>query len=122
MPALREGRGWPCWWFFELEGLKVGEERGFKIGFQVFRPLSEAGELQDVGVTNEIGEGLLWFLFPCSFDDGLLVGGETGALIKQGADLTTELSHGPVCLEAFIFIEGPLPGIIDGDEFDQLAP
>ena len=26
MPALREGRGWPCWWFFELEGLKVGEQ------------------------------------------------------------------------------------------------
>ena len=26
MPALREGRGWPCWWFFKLEGLKVGEQ------------------------------------------------------------------------------------------------
>ncbi len=25
MPALREGRGWPCWWFFKLEGLTVGE-------------------------------------------------------------------------------------------------
>ncbi len=26
MPELREGRGWPCWWFFKLEGLTVGEE------------------------------------------------------------------------------------------------
>ena len=26
MPALREGRGWPCWWFFKVEGLKVGEQ------------------------------------------------------------------------------------------------
>lgn len=26
MPALREGRGWPCWWFFKLDGLTVGEE------------------------------------------------------------------------------------------------
>lgn len=26
MPALREGRGWPCWWSFKLEGLTVGEE------------------------------------------------------------------------------------------------
>lgn len=26
MPALREGCGWPCWWFFKLEGLKVGEQ------------------------------------------------------------------------------------------------
>lgn len=25
MPALREGRGWPCWWFFKLDGLAVGE-------------------------------------------------------------------------------------------------
>lgn len=26
MPALREGRGWPCWWSFKLDGLTVGEE------------------------------------------------------------------------------------------------
>ena len=26
MPALREGRGWPCWWFFKLEGLTAGED------------------------------------------------------------------------------------------------
>ena len=26
MPELREGRGWPCWWFFKLDGLTVGEE------------------------------------------------------------------------------------------------
>lgn len=26
MPALREGRGWPCWWFFKLDGLTPGEE------------------------------------------------------------------------------------------------
>ncbi|MCB1279568.1 M14-type cytosolic carboxypeptidase [Prosthecobacter sp.] len=25
MPALREGRGWPCWWFFTLDGLTAGE-------------------------------------------------------------------------------------------------
>ena len=25
MPALREGRGWPCWWFFKIDGLTVGE-------------------------------------------------------------------------------------------------
>jgi hypothetical protein len=26
MPALREDRGWPCWWFFKLDGLTAGEE------------------------------------------------------------------------------------------------
>lgn len=25
MPALREGRGWPCWWSFKLEGLTIGQ-------------------------------------------------------------------------------------------------
>ncbi len=25
MPALHEGRGWPCWWSFKLEGLTAGE-------------------------------------------------------------------------------------------------
>lgn len=25
MPALREGRGWPCWWYFKLDGLTVGQ-------------------------------------------------------------------------------------------------
>jgi len=26
MPALHEGRGWPCWWSLKIEGLKVGDE------------------------------------------------------------------------------------------------
>lgn len=26
MPALREGRGWPCWWFLRLEGTTAGQE------------------------------------------------------------------------------------------------
>ena len=25
MPALHEGRGWPCWWYFKVDGLKPGE-------------------------------------------------------------------------------------------------
>ena len=26
MPELREGRGWPCWWLFKVDGLTPGEE------------------------------------------------------------------------------------------------
>lgn len=25
MPKLHEGRGWPCWWYFQVDGLKPGE-------------------------------------------------------------------------------------------------
>lgn len=25
MPELHEGRGWPCWWYFRLDGLTAGE-------------------------------------------------------------------------------------------------
>ncbi len=25
MPALREGRGWPCWWYLQLDGVEVGK-------------------------------------------------------------------------------------------------
>lgn len=25
MPKLHEGRGWPCWWYFRLDGLTLGE-------------------------------------------------------------------------------------------------
>lgn len=25
MPALREGRGWPCWWFLRLDGAEPGQ-------------------------------------------------------------------------------------------------
>jgi len=32
-------------------------------------------------------------------DDGLLVGGEGGALVKEGADLALELADGPVAFE-----------------------
>lgn len=34
MPALHEGRGWPCWWFFKLDGLTVGEELTLEVQAQ----------------------------------------------------------------------------------------
>ena len=40
MPALREGRGWPCWWFFKLEGLTVGEEFTLEVQAQT-RPFRD---------------------------------------------------------------------------------
>ncbi len=40
MPALREGRGWPCWWFLRLEGTTVGQEITLEVQGQTkpFRP------------------------------------------------------------------------------------
>ena len=39
MPALREGRGWPCWWSMRLEGLKAGTELTLEVQAQT-RPYS----------------------------------------------------------------------------------
>lgn len=40
MPALREGRGWPCWWFLRLEGTTAGQEITLEVQGQTkpFRP------------------------------------------------------------------------------------
>lgn len=40
MPALHEGRGWPCWWSLRLEGLTVGQTVTLEVQAQTraFRP------------------------------------------------------------------------------------
>jgi len=40
MPALHEGRGWPCWWFLRLEGTTAGQEITLEVQGQTkpFRP------------------------------------------------------------------------------------
>ncbi|MEQ1749302.1 MAG: M14-type cytosolic carboxypeptidase [Prosthecobacter sp.] len=40
MPELHEGRGWPCWWFFKLEGLTAGEEFTLEVQAQT-KPFRE---------------------------------------------------------------------------------
>lgn len=40
MPALHEGRGWPCWWSLRLEGVNAGQEITLEVQAQTkeFRP------------------------------------------------------------------------------------
>ena len=40
MPALREGRGWPCWWSMKLEGLEPGTNLTLEVQAQT-RPYHE---------------------------------------------------------------------------------
>lgn len=44
MPALHEGRGWPCWWFFKLDGLTVGDEFTLEVQAQT-KPFREKNVL-----------------------------------------------------------------------------
>ncbi|MES2598245.1 MAG: M14-type cytosolic carboxypeptidase [Verrucomicrobiota bacterium] len=44
MPAIREGRGWPCWWFFKLDGLTVGNEVTLEVQAQT-KPFRETNVL-----------------------------------------------------------------------------
>ena len=61
-------------------------------------------------------------MLPSSVDDRLLVGGKTGAFEEEGADLALELAHGPVALEAFVFVEGTLERVVEADEFLKFRP
>ncbi|MFN0078364.1 MAG: M14-type cytosolic carboxypeptidase [Prosthecobacter sp.] len=44
MPALHEGRGWPCWWSFKLDGITVGEEFTLEVQAQT-KPYREKAVL-----------------------------------------------------------------------------
>ena len=57
-----------------------------------------------------------------ALDDRFFSGGETGPLIEQTADLALQLADGPLSLQAFVFVECPLPRVIETDEFLKLAP
>lgn len=39
MPKLHEGRGWPCWWYFRLDGLTSGETLTLEVQAQT-KPFS----------------------------------------------------------------------------------
>ena len=68
---------------FEEEFLQVVEQGRFQIIFGVVRQLGEAGEFQDIGVANEVGDSFLRRLSAGAFDNGGLVLGKTGAFKKE---------------------------------------
>ena len=88
----------------------------------VFRAPGQSGEFQDVGITDEIGDGFLRLLGAGTLDDGRLVFGKPGALEEEGADLALELALGPVALEALVFVESPLERVVDPHQFDEVRP
>jgi len=56
---------------FQEEGLEMIEQGLFQIGLPIMRALGEAGELQNVGVANEVGDLARSFhrLLPGAFED-----------------------------------------------------
>lgn len=44
-PALREGQGWPCWWYFRVDGAKAGQEMTVKVNAHPGRFQPGAGAL-----------------------------------------------------------------------------
>ena len=70
---------------FEEEGLQVIEQRFLQVLFEIVRLPCEAHKLQHVGIGDEFGNvrRCVERMMAGVFQDGLLVGGETGALIEQ---------------------------------------
>lgn len=64
----------------------------------------------------------MWFLFSGAFDESFLVSGQAGAFKEQRADLALELADRPVSFEAFVFVEGAFPRVVESDQFDEFAP
>ena len=95
---------------------------GFEIEFRVFRPIGEASEFENVGITQDIGDALPGLLRPGALDDGSFVGGKSGAFVEQRADLPLKLADRPPSIQAFVFVEGPLPRIVEPDEFLKVSP
>ena len=98
------------------------EQCGLQLVLRVFRSLSQSGELQNIGISQEIGDGLWQCLFSGVFDHSFLIGGKACAFIKQAFDLSLQLSHGPVTVQAFVFVECSLPRVFEADQFLEVRP
>ena len=106
----------------QQEFLEVVEKDGFEIELGVFRALGKAGEFENVGIAQDIGNALPGLLCSSPPDDGFLIRREAGALVEQGAYLPLELADRPASLDTFAFVEGPLPRIVEPDEFLKMRP
>jgi hypothetical protein len=84
----------------------------------------QSGEFEDVRIADQIGnaQGRLGGLRTRRFNDLLLLGGQACALVQHGLDLTLELAHRPVALEAFILLKGALPWFIQPHKLHQMRP
>ena len=94
-----------------------GAERQFGIA-----QLGQPGELENIGIAQHLCDAFLRFLLARSLYHGLLIGGKPRAFIEQAFDLSLKLAYRPMAAQAFVLIEGPLPWIVQADEFLKLAP
>src|SRR2546422_1028510 len=78
---------------FEEKFLQMVEQGFFQITLGEFREFSEAGEFEDVRITDEILDGFLRLLPVSAADDSLLVFRQPGALVKQRAKRNHPGSH-----------------------------
>ncbi len=108
----------------EEEGLEMVEECGLEIAFEIVWFFGQPGEFENVRVANQVGDLARHFerLRAGVFDDGFLVGGKSGTLVEERADLALELTDGPISLETFVFVESAFPRIFQADELDQVGP
>lgn len=102
---------------------RIGDGRaaGFEVAFEITGLFGEADEFEHVRITDEIEDARRGFasLLAGVVDGGLFIRRKSGALVEQRADLSLKLALGPVGFEAFVLVEGTLPGIVDPDELQQ---
>ena len=91
---------------FEEEGLQVFEQGTLEVGLEVDRAFGETGELEHVGIANDLVDGLLPFLFAGARDHSHAVGRQAGPLVEQAAELSLQLANRPAAVDALVLVEG----------------
>ena len=90
---------------FEQEGLELGNEGVFKIGFDEFFRFRETEEFDDDGILEDIGRLLRPQPLIGETEQTLLVAGFGEPLKKQGIDLAVEFPRGPAVAEGFNLVK-----------------
>src|SRR4051812_21385964 len=96
---------------FEKELLQVRYQCRFEFGLGVSRALLKAEELQDIRIAQHRRRGIDQLSLFGESKQGILVSGETGALVEHAVDLALQFAHRPAALEDFKFIECSLQRI-----------
>ncbi len=95
----------------EQEILKAVEQGVFQIGFRHDIPGAQTEELEDVGITDDVGRLKCFRSGVCHVGELGFVFGEAAALVVEAGNLAAQFADRPVATDALDLVEAALGGI-----------